>query len=179
MDKLQSEYEALQQKLALLKRDTNRDGGRVPLTPMSAMQARKASTAAATACAVSVGGIMTAAAPDSIVNPSSAAHGGDTGTLNSLCSMQSCENLQLHCSIPDTAGIMRSLQFLDRFPGSRLGQLASSTFNDADFLSQCEQALSAQLQRTKDGATAQSRIAELAGESGSGLCDEVISHGML
>lgn len=166
MDKLQSEYEALQQKLALLKRDTNRDGGRLQSTPMSAMQARKAdAVAAAAGASVTVGGIMTAAAPDSILTAGIAArnHSGDTGTLVSLAALQSCENLQLQCSIPDTAGIMKSLQFLDKFPGSHLGQLASSSFNDAEFLTQCEQALSAQLQRTKDGATAQSRIAELAG----------------
>lgn len=164
MDKLQSEYEALQQKLALLKRDTNRDGGRLQSTPRS-VHAKKADAAAAAAPA-SVGGIMTDAAPESALAAGTAARSssGDTGTLGSLAALHNCENLQLHCSIADTAGIMQSLQFLDKFPGSRLGQLASSSFNDPGFLNQCEQALSAQLQRTKDGATAQSRISELAGK---------------
>lgn len=57
---------------------------------------------------------------------------------------------------------MQSLQFAAKHPGSRAAQLASSTFCDSEFLASCEHALSAQLQRTKDGATDKSRIAELA-----------------
>jgi hypothetical protein len=185
MDKLQNEYEALQQKLALLKRDTNRDNGRLQAsTPMSAMQQRKADpgtvqapATGSTAPNTATSGAITAAAAgqhDSAAILAAAGSGaaaaartnssGDSGSLGlTLSVLQSCENLQLHCSIPDAAGIMQSLQFASKHPGSRVAQLASSTFCDSEFLSSCEHALSAQLQRTKDGATDKSRIAELAG----------------
>jgi hypothetical protein len=186
MDKLQNEYEALQQKLALLKRDTNRDHGRLQAsTPMSAVQQRKADPGAAQApatgglapntaasgaiAAVGAGQHDSAAAALAAAGSGAAAaartnSSGDSGSLGlSLSVLQSCENLQLHCSIPDAAGIMQSLQFAAKHPGSRMAQLASSTFCDAEFPANCEHALSAQLQRTKDGATDKSRIAELAG----------------
>lgn len=178
MDKLQSEYEALQQKLALLKRDTNRDHGRLQSTPMSAAQPRKpdltvsATTAGAIAAAAAT--VSTGPSDNTVLAAAAAAAGGnsvmhatsngngDTGSL-AITALQSCENLQLHCSIPDAAGIMQSLQFGGKYPGSRLAQLAGCTFSDAEFLASCEHALSVQLQRTKDGATDKSRIAELAG----------------
>jgi hypothetical protein len=185
MDKLQNEYEALQQKLALLKRDTNRDNGRLQAsTPMSAMQQRKADPGTAQAPATgstvpntATSGAIAAAATgqhDSAAILAAAGAGaaaaartnssGDGGSLGlNLSVLQSCEYLQLHCSIPDAAGIMQSLQFASKHPGSRVAQLASSTFCDSEFLASCEHALSAQLQRTKDGATDKSRIAELAG----------------
>lgn len=48
---------------------------------------------------------------------------------------------------------------------SRVGQAAAELINDAVFLKLADEALNAQLQRTKDGATDKSRIQELAGES--------------
>jgi hypothetical protein len=168
MDKLQSEYEALQQKLALLKRDTNRDNGKLQQsTPVSAVQTRKIDSAAPAVAAV---GISTAPAlaPDSILSGAAAGRcpstNGDTGPLGNLGGLQNCDNLQLSCSIPDAAGVIQALHLLDKHPGSRLAQLAGTVFSNSDFLQQCEQGLSAQLQRTRDGATAQSRITELAGE---------------
>ena len=44
-----------------------------------------------------------------------------------------------------------------------LAEIARELFNDPDFAQLCERGMNAQLQRTKDGATDKSRIAELAG----------------
>ena len=44
-----------------------------------------------------------------------------------------------------------------------LAETARELFNDPDFAQLCEKGMNAQLQRTKDGATDKSRIAELAG----------------
>lgn len=46
--------------------------------------------------------------------------------------------------------------------GTKLGQKACELFRDEKLLSSCEQALNAELQRTKDGATTESRVRELA-----------------
>jgi hypothetical protein len=188
MDKLQSEYEALQQKLALLKRDSSRDGGKLQQsTPMASIPGpRLAAAAAATAaagCDAPPSGLPIAepasVAPDStfagaaVQRPGSCS--GDTGPLSfgSMSVLQSCENLQLTCSIPDAGGVLQSLKFLAKHPGSRMAQLAESSFGDAEFVQLCEQGLTAQLQRTRDGATAQSRIAELAGACAGGLSNSL------
>jgi hypothetical protein len=173
MDKLQSEYEALQQKLALLKRDSSRDGKLQQSTPMASIPGPRLAAAAATAGEAPPSGFPAAepasAAPDSTIagaamtRPGSCS--GDTGPLSfgSMSVLQSCENLQLQCSIPDAGGVLQSLKFLAKHPGSRMAQLAESSLGDTEFVQLCEQGLTAQLQRTRDGATAQSRIAELAG----------------
>eukprot|EP00879_Flechtneria_rotunda_P025350 GHRR01026930.1.p1 GENE.GHRR01026930.1~~GHRR01026930.1.p1 ORF type:complete len:679 (+),score=281.79 GHRR01026930.1:134-2170(+) len=165
MDKLQSEYEALQQKLALLKRDTNRDSKLKQATPLSAAPGRLKAMGAFAAAA---GSDVKGPADSSILAGSTPAHlhgtasGTDAGCLGQL-PLQSCENLQLQCSGHDSAGVLQSLQTWQHHAGSKFAQLAEGTFTDPEFLQLCEQGLSAQLQRTKDGATAQSRITELAG----------------
>lgn len=185
MDKLQSEYEALQQKLALLKRDSNSRDSKAhqPLpqsTPLASIQAPRLPQHHAAAAAAAAGGSGDAppsvaeppsAAPDSTITGAAAARlgsfggGGDTGPLSfgSMSVLQSCENLQLQCSIPDVGGVLQSLKFQAKHPNSRMAQLAEGSFSDAEFVQLCEQGLTAQLQRTRDGATTQSRIAELAG----------------
>ena len=47
-----------------------------------------------------------------------------------------------------------------------LAQVAEELFSDAAFAEMCERGLTMQLKRTKDGATAETRIAELAGQLG-------------
>lgn len=179
MDKLQSEYEALQQKLALLKRDSSRDGNKLQQsTPMASLPGPRLATAAAAAGDAPPSGFPIAepasVAPDSTIAgaavPRPGSCSGDTGPLSfgSMSVLQSCENLQLHCSIPDARGVLQSLKLLAKHPGSRMAQLAESSFGDAEFVQLCEQGLTAQLQRTRDGATAQSRIAELAGGCAGG-----------
>jgi nucleolar protein 58 len=171
MDKLQSEYEALQQKLALLKRDSNRDGKQQQSTPMASIPEPRLAAAAAGEAPPSGFPIAepASAAPDSTIAGAAMARpgscSGDTGPLSfgSMSVLQSCENLQLQCSIPDAGGVLQSLKFQAKHPGSRMAQLAESSFGDTEFVQLCEQGLTAQLQRTRDGATAQSRIAELAG----------------
>ena len=44
-----------------------------------------------------------------------------------------------------------------------LADLARELFNDTEFAELCDKGLNGQLQRTRDGATDKSRIAELAG----------------
>lgn len=172
MDKLQSEYEALQQKLALLKRDSSRDGKLQQSTPMASIPGPRLAAAAAAGEAPPSGYPIAepaSVAPDSTIAGAAMARpgscSGDTGPLSfgSMSVLQSCENLQLHCSIPDAGGVLQSLKFQAKHPGSRMAQLAESSFGDTEFVQLCEQGLTAQLQRTRDGATAQSRIAELAG----------------
>lgn len=176
MDKLQSEYEALQQKLALLKRDSSRDGKLPQSTPLASIQGPRLGAAAAAGDAppsaipvaepASVAPDSTFAGAAGTARPGSCSN--DTGPLSfsGLSVLQSCENLQLHCSIPDAGGVLQSLKFQAQYPGSRMAQLAESNFGDTEFVQLCEQGLTAQLQRTRDGATAQSRIAELAGGCG-------------
>jgi hypothetical protein len=72
-------------------------------------------------------------------------------------------NLQLTCSLPDGAAALAAIRFSERHQGSALCAAAATAFEDAEFVRLCEQAMCAQLQRTKEGATAQSRILELAG----------------
>jgi len=166
MDKLQSEYEALQQKLALLKRDSTRDSKLPQSTPLGPRLAAAAAGGDAPASSIPAAEPV---APDSSLagaaGPRHASCSGDTGPLSfaSMSVLQSCENLQLQCSIPDAGGVLQSLKFQAKHPGSRMAQLAESSFSDTEFVQLCEQGLTAQLQRTRDGATTQSRIAELAG----------------
>lgn len=47
---------------------------------------------------------------------------------------------------------------------TKIGQTAVEVFKEPNFMHSIDQGLNAQLQRTKEGATAQSRIIELAGE---------------
>ncbi len=42
--------------------------------------------------------------------------------------------------------------------------MAEELFSDSTFAEMCERGLTTQLKRTKDGATAETRIAELAGQ---------------
>lgn len=46
-----------------------------------------------------------------------------------------------------------------------LAQVAEELFSDSTFAEMCERGLTMQLKRTKDGATAETRIAELAGQA--------------
>jgi nucleolar protein 58 len=171
MDKLQNEYEALQQKLALLKRDSIRDG-KPQCTPMASIPGPRLAAAAAAVDAppsrAQLPEAPASVAPDSVLPSAAALRAGsssDTGPLSfsGMSVLQSCENLQLTCSIPDAGGVLQSLKFQAKYPGSRMAQLAEGSFSDAEFVQLCEQGLTAQLQRTRDGATAQSRITELAG----------------
>lgn len=52
-----------------------------------------------------------------------------------------------------------------------LAHVAEELFSDSTFAEMCERGLTMQLKRTKDGATVETRIAELAGESCLLLCD--------
>jgi hypothetical protein len=198
MDKLQSEYEALQQKLALLKRDSSTAGGSKgpQSTPLASIQAPRlpapADAAAAGAPGTAAAEPPSGAPPDSTMRGAAAAGaassglrsmsggsfggGGDTGPLSfsGLSMLQSCENLQLHCSLPDASGVLQSLKFAARHQGSRLAGVAEAGFSDPEFVQLCEQGLTAQLQRTRDGATTQSRITELAGK---GLVDAALAGG--
>ena len=53
----------------------------------------------------------------------------------------------------------------DPKPAESLTALAAELFGDERFRAACAKGLNARLQRTRDGATAESRISELAGKS--------------
>ena len=59
-----------------------------------------------------------------------------------------------------------------RFETRSLAGLATELFKDPAFMELCDKGLNGTLQRTKDGATAESRIQELAGTSHHLLCHQ-------
>lgn len=59
-----------------------------------------------------------------------------------------------------------------RFETRSLAGLATELFKDPAFMQLCDKGLNGTLQRTKDGATAESRIQELAGTSHHLLCHQ-------
>ena len=56
------------------------------------------------------------------------------------------------------------------FETRSLASLATELFKDPAFMDLCDKGLNGTLQRTKDGATAESRIQELAGEYPTCIC---------
>ncbi len=177
MDKLQSEYEALQQKLVLLKRDS------------STNDHSHAHAHNSTAAATGVGFTRPLATPSSVQRGAQQELGQPLhlqaaaplhhAQLNTDASLQAMvDSLQLQCGASlDVTGTLQTLRFSSSYQGSAVGALAGEVFEEGELLQLCEAALSAQLQRTKEGATAQSRIVELAGVGRRlCVCIEVCKH---
>ena len=61
-----------------------------------------------------------------------------------------------------------------RWEAPSLAQAAQELFSEPGFAEQCERGLTMQLRRTKDGATAESRIAELAGAPAHAACQAML-----
>jgi hypothetical protein len=216
MDKLQSEYEALQQKLALLKRDSSlRGAAGTPLggaggpaaTPLGVAGGSSAARAAgaeprplqvsqpaaaaltpvrttgkAALSSTPLGAGVRASAPlsenraPSLQAPlpptattaaaagSSAlrAVGTTAGASAAAAAAAAADSSGLGLS-SDGASALAAIHFSDRHSGSALCAAAAASFEDPEFVKLCEQAMCQQLQRTKEGATAHSRILELAG----------------
>jgi len=192
MDKIQSEYEALQQKLALLR---GRGGGSSTsaANPAAAAAAAAGGTGSSDPLApkqVAAAAQMTPSArtggkpPAGSETPLSRAPSGEnrapgaasahpplpsglanvhTGTARTREMTPSDGTLALGCSPSDAAAALQCIRFSDRHTGSALCAAAAATFEDSEFVKLCEQAMSAQLQRSKEGATAHTRILELAG----------------
>ncbi|GBF99195.1 kinesin [Raphidocelis subcapitata] len=193
MDKLQSEYEALQQKLALLKRGpiaaaaapasaapgSNGSGGaeRAALQPaqlpsvasMTPLAAGKPAPAATPLVQPQRAGGENRAPAAAAAGASAPAAGATAPHDRTREQTPSESNLQLTCSLPEGAAALAAIRFSERHQGSALCAAAAAAFEEAEFVRLCEQAMCAQLQRTKEGATAQSRILELAGEGAAGL----------
>ncbi|GBF99197.1 kinesin [Raphidocelis subcapitata] len=187
MDKLQSEYEALQQKLALLKRGpiaaaaapasaapgSNGSGGaeRAALQPaqlpsvasMTPLAAGKPAPAATPLAQPQRAGGENRAPAAAAAGASAPAAGATAPRDRTREQTPSESNLQLTCSLPEGAAALAAIRFSERHQGSALCAAAAAAFEEAEFVRLCEQAMCAQLQRTKEGATAQSRILELAG----------------
>jgi hypothetical protein len=181
MDKLHSEYEALQQKLARLKREPALGSGVVPgaapaaaggaatgsstLRPLQQLQAGRQATPLGAALAAKVAAKDAPAAslpPRSTENRLPPSKGGASGAAaagGSECS----SGAQISCTQSDAAAALQYIQFSGRHGGSALCAAAASAFEDAEFVKLCEQSMGGQLQRTKEGATTQSRMLELAG----------------
>ncbi len=181
MDRLQSEYESLQQKLALLRKGPDNSAGGhgatlimagpncgEPLAPINPQQQQQHQPApgSATMLGVLPAGSLSALRQASMHGPlvqSSLSlpqklpqepSGGIDGTVDAL---------QLQGGA-DALAALESLRFSGRYPGLAVGALAAEVFEDTELVALCSQGLGAQLTRTKEGATAQSRILELAGE---------------
>lgn len=76
------------------------------------------------------------------------------------------ENLRL-TGVPDQRMSMSEMdpfEAIGHWDAPSLAQAAEELFSDATFAEMCERGLTMQLKRTKDGATAETRIAELAGQ---------------
>jgi hypothetical protein len=213
MDNLKSEYEALQQKLALLRRGGGGAAGAAnptsnpgsgaatpsgkaapggggsggeprPLQPTQQAGAAPYMTPLKAAAAVSQAnkpsdtplGAHHLARAASVENRAPATGGGGapagavaapapaTGGQARVREATPTDSLALGCSASDAAAALQSIRFSDRAGGaSALCGAAAAAFEEPEFVKLCEQAMSAQLQRTKEGATAHSRILELAG----------------
>lgn len=162
MDKLQSEYEALQQKLALLKRESHRGGGEPrPLQQAQHAQATPLSTAPSAVKKTPLSSTAHAA-PENRAPAGGSGSGGAAPTASAGCASEG--GWQLQGGAADAAAALQHIKFRDRHGGSALCAAAATVFEEEEFVKLCEQAMGAQLQRTKEGATAQSRILELAGE---------------
>lgn len=69
-----------------------------------------------------------------------------------------------HHAAEDTSGNQAAIFELGgHFETRSLAGLANELFRDPTFMELCDKGLNGTLQRTKDGATAESRIQELAG----------------
>jgi hypothetical protein len=149
MDRLQTEYDALQQKLALLKRDSLRGGVSAAAAPAPpAAAAAAAGPPARLAC----GGTDEA-------QPHGAAEAKATSVSEGGAQAQQS----------DAAAALAAIRFGGRHDGSALCAAAAEAFDaDEDFVRMCEQAVGAQLRKTREGATSQSRMLELAGEAARG-----------
>lgn len=191
MDKLQQEYESLQQKLAQLKRDSNRDGGSrgVLCTPRSAANraaqehvpssvAPSTAQAAAPAPTPLLGSAAAAAGATSYLPGSFTSNGHATSSSAAVAALTagagglpsaaaSAAGAQSTETLPSSSceglDVQQLLSFSTAHPSSTFAQLAEVALGDPELVSSMQHVLTAQLQRTKDGATAQSRIAELAG----------------
>lgn len=200
MDKLQSEYEALQQKLAILKRKPQRTATAAPaseprpLQQAQFVQSTPLGTGAAVAAAASaIRSAAKPAAPNEVAGtpallgsayglaenrvPSqsgaffgAAATAGRVGS-GAACSTSESSALQSQCGAVDPGVLLQFIRFRERHAGSALCTAAATVFEDAEFVRLCEQCMSAQLQRTKEGATSQSRMLELAGAHGASAWD--------
>ena len=88
------------------------------------------------------------------------------------------ENLRLTAA-PDQRMSMSEMDPFEaagQWDAPSLAQVAEELFSDATFAEMCERGLTMQLKRTKDGATAETRIAELAGWQTSDLCMSIFLH---
>lgn len=77
------------------------------------------------------------------------------------------ENLRL-TAVPDQRMSMSEVDPFEaagQWDAPSLAQVAEELFSDSTFAEMCERGLTMQLKRTKDGATAETRIAELAGQA--------------
>ena len=168
---MEDQLHSLQGDFAALKRDSvrlslggteNAPSGLVPQSPAHASIAARLSA-------------LKRESFQAVDNPLSAA--GDTplrelnvsrGPLPASFSglMTTRENLRL-TAVPDQRMSMSEMDPFEaagQWDAPSLAQVAEELFSDATFAEMCERGLVMQLKRTKDGATAETRIAELAGE---------------
>jgi hypothetical protein len=73
------------------------------------------------------------------------------------------ENIHAACDHRSSFSDLMSFDGPNHWETPSLAQVAEELFSDSAFAEMCERGLTMQLKRTKDGATAESRIAELAG----------------
>ena len=109
------------------------------------------------------------AAGDTPLRDLNVSRGSMLATCNSLMPT-SRENLRL-TGVPDQRMSMSEIDPFEaagQWEAPSLAQVAEELFSDATFAEMCERGLTMQLKRTKDGATAETRIAELAGRKADG-----------
>ena len=75
-----------------------------------------------------------------------------------------------HCAADTSSNQAAAFELGGRFETRSLAGLANEVFRDPAFMELCDKGLNGTLQRTKDGATAESRIQELAGAALLSAC---------
>lgn len=82
-----------------------------------------------------------------------------------------CQSQTQHCAADNTSSNQAAaFELGGRFETRSLAGLANEVFRDPAFMELCDKGLNGTLQRTKDGATAESRIQELAGAALLSAC---------
>jgi hypothetical protein len=145
MDKLRSDYNILQEKLSQLR------GGN------AGASAAAAAAAAAAPKLEPLRSLLTNVQPppQALLQPPAVKQPSCSEAFDHM-------DLEAPSALQDDVGDLL-LPFHLKFGSSELGRAASELYEDTQYQELCHEAMSAQLQRTKDGATTQSRIVELAG----------------
>lgn len=148
MEGLENQWDMLKGKLDQLKRDSTRGGGGAE-TPRDPLQPLQNAAAAP---------VVSAAVQEQVYVPA-------TSRLEALRRDSSFLLKQRDSGTRATIEEQPAFEMGGQFSLKGLASFAEEVFSEPSFKELCDKGLNQQLQRTKDGATKDSRIEELAGIS--------------